>query len=220
MKKLCFILALASLLCACDERPPKMEFKVQMIAPFTYQFTNLSKRADSYKWDFGDGAFSYDRDVTHKYAPNEATYIVTLTGTKSGIRYDCRKTLAVKKPNIYVSGWGLNKIPYANMYYKMRCEDDNLISKDIKFRSPYTPLLDNSDMPYYYKSPNRVLLDTDEDAYYTFYVYYTSNNSTDIYDQQVLKQKLTREQILLYQSEYTLKSNNGDTELVILFEYE
>ena len=212
---------MAALLCACDDGPASMDFSVQKIAPFTYQFTNLSSRMDGYKWDFGDGSYSLEKDATHKYAASDANYIVTLTGTKNGVKYDCRRTLVVKKPNIYISGWGLNKIPFSNMYYKMACEDNNVLSKDIKFHSQYTPLLDNSDIPYTYISPNKVLLNPSKHAYYTFYVYYTWNNSTTNNDQLVLKMQLTREQILTYQPQQVL--NNGDaleTELVVLFDYE
>lgn len=48
--------------------------------PATVKFTNGSLNATSYKWDFGDGATSTDKDPSHTY-PNEGTYTVTLSAT-------------------------------------------------------------------------------------------------------------------------------------------
>ncbi len=53
----------------------------------TANFTNLSKHAFEYLWDFGDGETSTELDPSHTY-PDDAEYIVTLTATycdKEGI---------------------------------------------------------------------------------------------------------------------------------------
>jgi len=41
-------------------------------------FTNLSQNADSYLWDFGDGATSTEKNPAHNYI-NNGNYIITLT---------------------------------------------------------------------------------------------------------------------------------------------
>lgn len=46
--------------------------------PCTIYFTNLSKNADSYDWDFGDGTASTETDPAHIYT-TAGTYTVALT---------------------------------------------------------------------------------------------------------------------------------------------
>ncbi|HET6226795.1 MAG TPA: M4 family metallopeptidase [Bacteroidia bacterium] len=48
--------------------------------PATIKFTNSSINATSYKWDFGDGGTSTDKDPSHDYTA-AGTYTVTLTST-------------------------------------------------------------------------------------------------------------------------------------------
>src|ERR1041385_5327145 len=56
-------------------------------APDTIQFTNNSKDADSYQWDFSDGAASSEINPSHVFQ-NPGTYNVKLSGTNaSGIAY-------------------------------------------------------------------------------------------------------------------------------------
>lgn len=196
-----------------------VDFSYQLTGPFMYSFTNTSQGADSYKWDFGDGTWSNDRDAIHQYA-SEGTYTVTLTGTAGNQKYDCRKKITVKKPAIYIAGYKLYKIPYENKYYKVACEDDDWFSTEWGFTTAYTPLLDNSDIPYikYFNTP--LIMDKlDGDNYYTFYVYHTSNTSSTSGDTQCLKQKLQKTEILKYKEEHVLTSDNGQTKIGILMEY-
>jgi PKD repeat protein len=46
----------------------------------TVRYENLSRGADSYAWDFGDGTTSTDTEPTHTF-PGPGTYTVTLTAT-------------------------------------------------------------------------------------------------------------------------------------------
>ena len=73
----------------------EINFSYRVVKPFTVEFTNTSVGADSYKWDFGDGDYSSNKDVTHAYA-STGTYTVTLTGTANGTKYDCRKKITIK----------------------------------------------------------------------------------------------------------------------------
>lgn len=230
------LMIIATILCGCTERNTptnpggngnggstkvSVDFSYRLVAPFCYQFTNKSQGADSYKWDFGDGAFSTaDNDATHQYQA-AGTYIVTLTGTKGNEKTDCRKQIVVKKPSIYIAGYTLYKIPYENKYYKVVCKDDDLFTTNWGFTTIYTPLLDQTDLPYvkYFSSPQ--LMDKlDGDNYYTFYVYHTTNTGSTGGDTQCLKQTLTKEAIYTYRDEHILRSNNGETVLGILFHYE
>lgn len=235
MRKL-LILTLATLtLVACKEQNPptpsgsgngggktqtiSIDFTYQLTAPFMYSFKNTSKGADSFKWDFGDGMWANSKDATHIYE-SPGTYTVTLTGTANGVKYDCSKKLTVKKPSIYIAGYMLYKIPYENKYYKVVCKDDDWFGTDWGFTTKYTPLLDNSDIPYIVNWSEPKLMDKlDGDEYYTFYVYYTTNTSNNNGDTQCLKQKLTKTAIYEYKDEHILTSDNGKTKIGILMEY-
>lgn len=50
-------------------------------APAQYTFTNLSQNAESYDWDFGDGATSAEMAPKHTYA-HSGQYYVKLTARK------------------------------------------------------------------------------------------------------------------------------------------
>lgn len=196
-----------------------VDFTYQVTGPFMYSFTNTSTGADSYKWDFGDGTWSNDKNAIHQYA-SEGTYTITLTGTAGSQKYDCRKKITVKKPSIYIAGYKLYKIPYENKYYKVVCKDDDWFSTEWGFTTTYTPLLDNSDMPYTKKFNSPLLMDKlDGDNYYTFYVYHTTNTNSTSGDTQCLKQQLQKTEILKYKAEHILTSDNGQTKLGILMEY-
>lgn len=232
MKKYVLLICAIFALMACNERntPSQggnssqngtIDFSYQLVEPpFTYSFTNKSKGATDFKWDFGDGSYSYAKDAMYSYE-SMGTYTVTLSGTINGIKYDCQKKVVVKKPSVYVAGYTLYKIPYNNKYYKVECKDDDWFSTNWGFTTIYTPLLNSSDMPYVKYFSNPLIMDKlDGDNYYTFYVYYTSNTSTTSGDTQCLKQKLQKSQILEYNQENILTSDNGQTKIGILMKYQ
>lgn len=194
-----------------------VRFEYKLVSPFTYEFTNKSTGATSYKWDFGDGETATTKNATHNYA-GAGTYTVTLTGTYNGQKYDSRATITVKNPSIYIAGYKLYKIPYENKYYKVVCKDDDWFGTDWGFETVYTPLLDASDLPYvkYFASP-KLMDKLDGDNYYTFQVFW-SNNTTGS-GTQCLKKQLHKTEILKYKEEHILKSDNGQTELGIIMEY-
>ena len=245
MKKLCFLLAIVVAFISCGEPYNEPEyggktepggttpgggggggtqtsvsvsFSYEPAGPFTYKFTNTSKGATSYKWDFGDGKSATTKDATHTYE-EAGTYKVTLTGTYNGQKYDSRADVKVSQPEIYISGYTLYKIPRQNAYYKVVCKDDDWFTTNWGFETAYTPLLDNSDIPYTKIFSDAPIMDElDGDNYYTFYVYWS--NSTNGNGTQCLKQQLSKSAILEYKDEHILTSNNGDTQIGILFEYK
>ena len=233
MKKVFILTAIAITMMACgggynepsypggnggDTHSVNVRFEYKIISPFTYEFSNKSAGATSYKWDFGDGETATTKDATHKYA-GAGTYTVTLTGTYNGQKYDSRATISVKNPSIYIAGYKLYKIPYENKYYKVVCKDDDWFGTDWGFETAYTPLLDVSDLPYtkYFNTPQ--LMDKlDGDNYYTFQVFWS--NSTSGSGTQCLKKQLQKTEILKYKDEHILKSDNGETELGIIMQYK
>lgn len=84
MKKLVFPTLLAALaLSSCAVKPvANFTMPVQkLVAPVEVNFTNTSLKADSYAWDFGDGATSTEANPTHRYV-HSGNYTVTLQATK------------------------------------------------------------------------------------------------------------------------------------------
>jgi hypothetical protein len=72
MKKIGLILAILVIVFAgCEPiNEPRANFDVSQTTVETYQnvnFTNLSRNAYDYEWDFGDGYFANDYDATHQY---------------------------------------------------------------------------------------------------------------------------------------------------------
>ncbi len=64
---------------------------------FDVTFTNETKGASTYNWDFGDGASSTDESPTHTYAA-KGKYVPTLTATASnGSSADASTVLFISK---------------------------------------------------------------------------------------------------------------------------
>ena len=71
-------------------------------APLTVQFTDLSKNATGYSWDFGDKTNSTSKNPIHKYSA-KGNYTVSLTvtnvaGSNTTIKTNYIKVIAVTKP--------------------------------------------------------------------------------------------------------------------------
>lgn len=63
-----------------------------------YSFSNLSKSATDYVWDFGDGNSSTEKDGKNTY-PGEGSYTVTLTASdKLGVTSTYSETIEIVKP--------------------------------------------------------------------------------------------------------------------------
>lgn len=218
MKKV-LLFIVAALLMACHDDVVLVDFDCERVSPLMYSFTNNSLGCDEYKWDFGDGTWSYGTNATHEYE-ELGTYIVTLTAIADGEKYDKRVKINVTEPLIYFAGYTLYSIPYEDRYYKVVFKDDNLFPSSWDFQTIYTPILDNTDIPYttMWKQP-QVLEDIDSHSYYTIQVIRTTNASNDNNDVSCTKQKLTVKDIKKYIPEYILKTETGSTTIGIHMEY-
>jgi peptidyl-prolyl cis-trans isomerase B (cyclophilin B) len=84
MQKLIFPALLAALSLASCAVKPVANFTVptgKLVAPAEVQFTNNSLKAESYAWDFGDGATSTEANPKHRYT-HSGNYEVTLKAIK------------------------------------------------------------------------------------------------------------------------------------------
>lgn len=221
MKKTILYL-LAAVLIGCSERntPIVVDFQMERTSnPLIVHFTNLSVGATDFRWDFGDGTWTNSKD-TYKGYDKTGTYIVTLTATVDGYKYDCRKTITISEPKVYIAGYTLYHIPYENRYYKVVFKDDNLLPSSWDFKTVYTPLLDANDLPYttIWTVPKQ-MIDIDTHSYYTVEVIRSTNTSSTSNDVSCMKQKLTVKNIKTYQPEYVLQTDAGTTAIGIIMEY-
>ncbi|MEZ4896262.1 MAG: peptidylprolyl isomerase [Saprospiraceae bacterium] len=67
-------------------------------APDTVKFMNQSQRAESYKWDFGDGQESMEAEPTNRYT-HSGNYVVRLTAMKGKKKRIMEKRILISPPD-------------------------------------------------------------------------------------------------------------------------
>lgn len=78
------------------EQPVIVDFEIKGTSnPLWYEFKNLSSEAPGIRWDFGDGTFSFAKDVASHVYEKKGTYTITLTATIGDKKYKQQKTLIV-----------------------------------------------------------------------------------------------------------------------------
>jgi PKD repeat protein len=77
------VLSLGILISSCEKAPVPTAIFSTTIDGMEVTFTNSSKDADTYAWDFGDGGSSTEMSPVHTYAEN-GDYSVSLTATGEG----------------------------------------------------------------------------------------------------------------------------------------
>jgi PKD repeat protein len=84
-------------------------------APCTVSFTNTSKNATSYHWNFGDGATSTLTSPTHNFT-SAGTFSVTLTATGAGGSKTASKSVAILQPptTAYITDVMITAMPFIN----------------------------------------------------------------------------------------------------------
>lgn len=82
-------------------------------APLVVQFTDLSKDATSWKWNFGDEGTSTAQNPKHTYS-TAGSYTVILTANNENGRNSISKTIAVKAPQDSMSEIKNTHLPAAN----------------------------------------------------------------------------------------------------------
>ena len=196
---------------------PKASFTYTTQAPLTVIFSNKSTNATTYEWDFGDGSTSTDKNPTHRYSTAQS-YMVTLVAKNANGSSEYRETIKLTAPKVYVKGIEYETIGQQNKYYKSVCEDDDFFS-NTWWNTSYTPLLNDSKLPYQYIFSSPVeLTGLDGDNYYTVYVYW--NNTTSGNGTQILKQKMYTSEIKEYPGYIWLINDNISTSIKVLLEYK
>ena len=105
MKRIFYLFIGLSLLLLSCESNPEAHFYSDTIEPSVGQevfFTNNSRNANRYEWDFGDGYISNDENPTHIFT-GTGTYEVTLAAiSKSGLEDNATLTIEVLIPTLLV----------------------------------------------------------------------------------------------------------------------
>ena len=71
-----------------------VDFEIERTSnPLWFNFINLSSGATDFRWDFGDGTWSYAPDKAMHTYEKKGTYTVTLTANVGSCKYTQRKTL-------------------------------------------------------------------------------------------------------------------------------
>jgi peptidyl-prolyl cis-trans isomerase B (cyclophilin B) len=100
MQKLIFPTLLAALAFTSCAVKPVANFTVpsgKLVAPAEVTFTNNSLKAESYAWDFGDGASSTEASPKHRYT-HSGNYEVTLKATKGSKTVIKKQMIQVTAP--------------------------------------------------------------------------------------------------------------------------
>lgn len=242
MKRTLFIAIIAAIICSCDHsneptitpggdtggdtggggggtKTLVIDYDYQRISPLMVKFTNNSSGFDSYKWDFGDGMWANGKDAMHEYS-EIGTYTVTLTGTADGKKYDKRVTIQITQPTAYFSGYTLYTIPYENKYYKLIFKDDALLPSDWDFYTVYSPLLDNTDIPYSVDWQHiQEIENPDNHEYWTIQLV-RNDKQTASSDVSCAKAKLTLADLKKYKPEYIFRTESGSTVFGVFVTYE
>ncbi|MBL7825651.1 MAG: peptidylprolyl isomerase [Saprospiraceae bacterium] len=101
MKKLFVFATFASVLMASCGVKPTASFTVptqKFVAPVEVAFVNTTKfKAESYAWDFGDGATSTDANPMHRYTQS-GNHLVVLKATKGNKTVTTKQMIQVTAP--------------------------------------------------------------------------------------------------------------------------
>jgi len=107
-----FLVAVA--LNSCKDDPPKADF-IYDIDVLTVTFENLSERATSYEWNFGDGNTSTEENPVHVYTDG-GTFTVSLKAKGEGGTDTYEEDITLTKPAAIIDGIFTDWAEYTAIY--------------------------------------------------------------------------------------------------------
>lgn len=153
---------------AVSYKKPNASYSYKKEHPLKVVFTNKSTNATSYKWDFGDGKTSTEKNPTHKYS-GHGVYKVRLTAYNNSKSSYVEQNITVEDPTTcYVSGFTIKKIPNNNYYYQVQLTDDYTFSKTTYFYT-YWYLLSSANVPYSHTLTTATEINTNKTYVLRFY---------------------------------------------------
>lgn len=189
-------------------------FSYETSHPFYVTFNNTSKNANSYKWDFGDGRTSFEKNPVHKYS-GKGVYKVTLTVGGKG-HDTMTKNITITEPtSCYVTSVKFNKIPKNNEYYNIRFTDDYLFFETLYWYTDWV-LLSSANIPYTYNLKTKRKIDFSNSKYVMRLCRNskTSGNGTEIASWSMLTKNIQSK----FSEEITGTTN--DTEIKLVLEWK
>lgn len=151
--------------------PPVASFSVSKQQPLTIVLTNKSRNAVSYKWNFGDGNTSTEKNPVHKYG-SKGVYRVKLYAYNSDYKYDMYESnVTVENPSkIYFAGITYEKLSVNNKYVHFELLDDDIFTTT--WCTSTAKLLSTANLPYDFILQNPVLMDgLEDDEWYAIQLY-------------------------------------------------
>jgi PKD repeat protein len=97
------VFGMATLFTSCEDAPVPTAIFSTTIDGMEVTFTNSSKDADTYSWDFGDGDSSEEMNPVHTYAEN-GDYQVSLTAKGEGGSDEMIQTVTIDV-SAYIATW-------------------------------------------------------------------------------------------------------------------
>lgn len=194
---------------------PVASFSYKTSHPFYVHFTNTSKDATYYSWDFGDGTTSSEKNPIHKYS-GKGVYKVVLTAKGNGKTDTYTKNITIVAPTkCYVTGIIYEKIPKNNEYYSIRCTDDYILFETCYWYTDWL-LLSSANVPYTQMFKYKQEVDFSKSKVVTR-LYQSSNSSGS--GRQVESWNLYPSKVL---SEYweATKATSDNAEIRLLFEWQ
>ena len=193
-------------------------FSYDRETPLMLSFFPLNSKYDSYKWDFGDGTWSYAKEAIHTYEAL-GTYTVTLTVNHNGNTASTKSKITLTQPTAYVDGYTIYAIPYDNKYYRLVFKDDALLPSSWDWNTIYTPILTTSDLPYSYTMNTKKEFANPTQHDYWMITLMRANSSSGNGETSCLKCKLLQSDLLQYRPEYIWRSESGNTAFGIKMGY-
>jgi len=153
------VVAMLAVSCKPNVEKPKALFDYS-VDGMTVTFQNMSKNADSYAWEFGDGEKSTEKDPTHTYA-ELGTYTVKLTATNVGGDAVATQDVVLEAKSIVIDGdfsdWDNAKdvasaettedTKYEALYKMKVCTDADYIYFYVEFDNSTYDYLDDAGEP-------------------------------------------------------------------------
>jgi PKD repeat protein len=118
-----FLVAIA--LSSCKEDPPQADF-IYDIDVLTVTFENLSVRANSYEWNFGDGGTSTEENPVHVYTDG-GSFTVSLKAKGEGGTDTYEEDITLTKPAAIIDGVFTDWAEYTATYSDPDAENGTLL---------------------------------------------------------------------------------------------
>lgn len=234
MKKMLFFVLTAIVIMACSpiepdrphtgggssngttKQPPVANFSYTIEHPLTVVLRNNSQNATSYKWDFGDGNTSTEKNPKHKYK-TKGVYRIKLIVYGNGTSDQEEINVTIIEPTkIYFKGVRYEKLAVNNEYIKFKLTDDDPLFTDTWCNSVYE-LISTANLPYNFTLKNPIILDDSTVDWYKLTLYWSKKNSgngTEFFYTKFMMNQIYSE----YPTE--LICQDSKNRIVILFEYK